>query len=343
MAIGYISGINKKRRYGFIDCPELQLDYIFFHKTNCDKSYRNIYKGDKVSFDIVEKEGKEEAQNISFIQNANLDGLRKDFEKQTKLKGFLKKVEEHYYVEDRDTYIYIRLLFSENENNLKENYGDKLNQLIEYKIVSITDKNKIRAINFNRTFLPECYLILEKKPIEGRVISSEEGVYKIKVYDKIIGFIPASLALKRTPKLEPEEIISVTCIKANEDLDYFLFDLAENIELKNTIENGKRKQLESVKIGDSILGEIKSITSYGIFVSLGFIDGLLHISDILVNYIKDDSKNKQYRELLAETFLKGAKIQVVIECIENEKYSLVLDNTNELNKKLLQEINEKQV
>ena len=91
-----------------------------------------------------------------------MDGLRKDFEKQIKLKDFLKKVEEQYYVKDRDTYIYIRLLISDNEINLKETYENKLNQLIDYKIVSFTDKNKIRAINLNRTFLPECYLILEK-------------------------------------------------------------------------------------------------------------------------------------------------------------------------------------
>jgi hypothetical protein len=45
--------------------------------------------------------------------------------------------------------------------------------------------------------------------------------------------------------------------------------------------------------------------------------------------------------LLAEYFIKGTKIQVVIESIENEKCSLVFDKTNELNRKVLQEINEK--
>jgi small subunit ribosomal protein S1 len=163
------------------------------------------------------------------------------------------------------------------------------------------------------------------------------------VFDKIIGFIPDSLVIKRKSPLEVGERVSVTCIKANEDFDNFVFDLTENIELESKSKYEKRKQLESVKSGDNILGEIKSITSYGIFVSLGFIDGLLHISDIISNYVKDDLKNKNkiYSELLAEYFIKGTKIQVVIESIENEKCSLVFDKTNELNRKVLQEINEK--
>ena len=99
MPTGYISHINGKGKYGFIDCPELQLDYIFFHRTNCDRSYKNIYKGDRVLFDIVETDDKEKlAQNIRFVKNASLDGLLKDFEEQTILKGFLKKVEEYFYV-----------------------------------------------------------------------------------------------------------------------------------------------------------------------------------------------------------------------------------------------------
>ena len=182
-----------------------------------------------------------------------------------------------------------------------------------------------------------------KKPIEGNVINRGKGGYKIKVFDKIIGFIPDSLVIKRKSPLEVGERVSVTCIKANEDFDNFVFDLTENIELESKSKYEKRKQLESVKSGDNILGEIKSITSYGIFVSLGFIDGLLHISDIISNYVKDDLKNKNkiYSELLAEYFIKGTKIQVVIERIENEKCSLVFDKTNELNRKVLQEINEK--
>ena len=53
MPIGYISYLNKSGNYGFIDCPELNLDYIFFHYSNCNKTYRNIHKGDKVSFEPV--------------------------------------------------------------------------------------------------------------------------------------------------------------------------------------------------------------------------------------------------------------------------------------------------
>ena len=64
-----------------------------------------------------------------------------------------------------------------------------------------------------------------KKPIEGNVINRGKGGYKIKVFDKIIGFIPDSLVIKRKSPLEVGERVSVTCIKANEDFDNFVFDL----------------------------------------------------------------------------------------------------------------------
>ncbi|MBM3419374.1 MAG: hypothetical protein FJY17_10710, partial [Bacteroidetes bacterium] len=86
MPIGYISYLNKSGNYGFIDCPELNLDHIFFHFSSCNKTYKNIHKGDKVSFEpeyddtkvVIPKE-------IAFVQNATLDVLKNDFDNGTHL------------------------------------------------------------------------------------------------------------------------------------------------------------------------------------------------------------------------------------------------------------------
>jgi len=344
MPTGHISYFNGIKHFGFIDSIDTEYDHLFFHKSHCNKSYKNIHDGDKVSFELIENgpNGLEIA-DIRFIGNCSLDGLRSDYVKQTTLKGYLKKINEHYYVKDKETYIFIRLFISDNEINLKENYEDKLNHLVEYRILSITSKNKIRAINANRAFLPECYLMQEKKPIIGEVTSKEKGGYKIKVFNTIIGFIPNSFVLKAKAELLLHEKISVTWIKNSENFNSFVFDLTENIQAVNNKGNSKILQQESIKIGDSILGEIKSTTSYGVFITLGYIDGLIHISGIIDDYQKDNDEisNNQYKEILSEIFIKGMRIQVVVEGIQEEKYSLDLDKLNQQNKKLSDEINAK--
>ena len=148
MAEGYISFISSSGHYGFIDSPDLLHDHIFFHSSNCKKSYKHIIKGDKVNFELSPNGEKgDEATNISFIQNTNLDSLKKDFENNKSLKGFLKKIDNKYYVKDKNTYIFIRLIVASYEINLKEVYEDNLNKLIDYKIITLKDNNKIRAFH----------------------------------------------------------------------------------------------------------------------------------------------------------------------------------------------------
>lgn len=232
MAEGYISYINIIKKYGFIESPDLSLDYIFFHNTNCEKSYKYIQKGDKINFDLNQNsENNIEAINISFIKNASLNNLREDFENNKPLKGFLKKIDDRYYVKDRDTYIFIRLKVSNYEINLKEVYEDNLNELIDYKIIMLTEKNKIRAINMNRQFLHDFKSLSEGNKMEGLIIGNVKNKgYKIKIYDKILGFLPNSFVKKTKRLLQVGDLINVTCINVNHNFENVVFNLTENID-----------------------------------------------------------------------------------------------------------------
>ena len=181
MPTGYITYINKNG-YGFIDSPDLQLDYIYFHVTNCARKYKNIYKGDMVSFELDvtwdlkgTNERLYEAKNISFIQNLALEMLHYDYEHGITRQGFLKKIADKYYVKDRKTYVLIRLILTYYEINHQEVYEDKLNQLIDYKIILITPANKIRAINLNRQLLTTCIFLVEGNQTEGQVMTQVKG------------------------------------------------------------------------------------------------------------------------------------------------------------------------
>jgi hypothetical protein len=79
--------------------PRVRRD-LFFHKITGQLVIRWC-AGDKVLFDISKSEdGSPMGVNIEFVNNLNLDSLRKDFEKGSILKGYLKKVDDRYYVKD---------------------------------------------------------------------------------------------------------------------------------------------------------------------------------------------------------------------------------------------------
>lgn len=340
MAIGYISYINAKGLYGFIDCPELQLDDIFFPATFCNKLYKNIYKGDKVNFDLeINSEKEIEAKNISFIQNSSLDGLRRDYNNQNILKGILKKIDNKYYVKDQETSILIRIIIANYEFNLNEVYENNLNKMIEYKISMFTIKNKIRAININRQFLPECKLLIEGNKTEGLVDAKVKGGYQVKIYDNIIGFLPNSLALKSKVILEVGELINVICIKSSEDLSNVVFNLTENYEYETELQIEKEIFTSFLKQGDRFIGKIKVVKEYGVFVSFGLSEGLLHINKILgENYIIQKSSKKEFFKIIEQIFLKEKEIDIEIEEIIDDRISLVWNVKSERNKALYLEI-----
>ena len=78
---------------------------------------------------------------------------------------------------------------------------------------------------------------------------------------------------------------------------------------------------ENTHVGDTIEGTVKSFTSYGAFVDLGGVDGMVHISELSWNRIKHPS----------EVISIGDKIKVIIKDLDKEtkKISLTYKGTTE--------------
>jgi len=74
-------------------------------------------------------------------------------------------------------------------------------------------------------------------------------------------------------------------------------------------ETEKKDILSSIQEGNVVEGVIKNITDYGIFIDLGGIDGLLHVTDISWGRIAKP----------AESFHKGEKITVRVLSFDREK------------------------
>ncbi len=71
---------------------------------------------------------------------------------------------------------------------------------------------------------------------------------------------------------------------------------------------------ENIAVGERFTGKVKSLTSYGAFVDIGGIDGMVHISELSWQRIKNPS----------EVVLVGDEIEVYVKAIDTEKKKISL-------------------
>jgi small subunit ribosomal protein S1 len=141
------------------------------------------------------------------------------------------------------------------------------------------------------------------------------GVGICVVVDEARVFIPSSLVsdtyekdLSKYKDQEIEFVISEFNPKRNRIIgDRRQLLAAERAE--------KQKELLGrLKVGDRVVGIVKNVTNFGVFIDLGGIDGLLHISEMAWGRIDDPRK-----ELKA-----GEEVEVLVKDINNTKIALTL-------------------
>lgn len=84
--------------------------------------------------------------------------------------------------------------------------------------------------------------------------------------------------------------------------------------LKEEKKAAAAKVWENIAVGERFTGKVKSITSYGAFVDLGGVDGMVHISELSWQRIKNPS----------EVVLVGDEVEVYVKAIDTEKKKISL-------------------
>lgn len=145
--------------------------------------------------------------------------------------------------------------------------------------------------------------------IEGDVIAKIRGGFRV-LYDNVPMFLPTShFGFKRSPS--DEELNQAVGTKIN----VAILEMQEDETKRKTVVVTRRPILESefwsnIKRGDKVHGTVTAITTFGVFLDLGPVEGLIHISRLSntrVDNIKDYAK-------------VGDKLDaVVIECDRNTK------------------------
>ncbi len=181
-------------------------------------------------------------------------------------------------------------------------------------------------------------VLVDRRDQDGNLILSREKAAKIKVWDEVKKASEQGIPLKGTIKERVKGGLSVDIgvigflpgsqldIRPVRDLDQFLgqtflFNVIKYDRKRNNVvlsrrtliekerEAEKTQTLELIEEGKVMEGTIKNITDYGIFVDLGGLDGLLHVTDLSWGRITRP----------ADHFAKGQRIQVKVLSFDREK------------------------
>jgi len=144
--------------------------------------------------------------------------------------------------------------------------------------------------------------------IEGVITSRVKGGFSVDI--GLLGFLPGSQADLR-PIRNMDEMVNKTytfkILKYNKKRNNIV--LSRRVLLEADRDKLRSTTLEAIEDGKVMEGIVKNITEYGVFVDLGGVDGLLHITDISWGRVKHPS----------ELFSVGDTINVKILSFDFEK------------------------
>jgi small subunit ribosomal protein S1 len=154
----------------------------------------------------------------------------------------------------------------------------------------------------------------EGSPIEGKITAKIKGGFSVNV-SGVNAFLPGSQLDVKTLK-EVDTIIGkkmfFKILKLNSKVSNVI--ISRRVILEEERQKKKAETIEKLIEGQLIPGTVKNITDYGVFVDLGGIDGLLHISDISWGRINHPS----------EFFALGDDIEVIVLKFDKESEKVTL-------------------
>ena len=138
-------------------------------------------------------------------------------------------------------------------------------------------------------------MIVDVFGIEAFLPGSQIDVKPIRDYDVFVG-----------------KTMEFKVVKINEEFKNVVVSHKALIEAE--LEAQKREIISHLEKGQVLEGTVKNITSYGVFIDLGGVDGLIHITDLSWGRVKHPSEVVQLEQ----------KLNVVILDFDNEKKRIAL-------------------
>lgn len=211
--------------------------------------------------------------------------------------------------------------FKDEEGNLNANVGDIVEVMVEWW----DDEDEIVILSKEKAAKVKIWEEIKKAYdedgiIEGVIVNRVKGGFSVDI--GVQAFLPGSQADLR-PIRNLDEMVGKTftfkILKYNRKRSNIV--LSRRAILEQEREMKRASTLSAMEDGKVVSGIVKNLTEYGVFVDLGGVDGLLHITDISWGRVKHPS----------ELFSVGDRINVKILNfdIEKERVSLGMKQLTE--------------
>lgn len=273
--------------------------------------------------EVAEKSGQKEVKpktaQTPNTGNEDFGALLEDFEAQSTIStgeivtGRVIKVSERGVIIDigfKSEGIVAIEEFTDFENNITVKPGDEVAVMVKQLETpeGYVELSRAEALHLQRWDAIE-KAFNNKETITGRVVERIKGGLKVDL-GGISGFLPGSQIdvrpVRNLDAFKGKEI-EVRILKVNRRRSNIVLSRKSVLEE----ETSKRKTTTLEVLDDDVIveGQVKNITDYGVFVDLGGIDGLLHVTDISWGRVQNPN----------DVFKVGDTIQVKVLKFDREK------------------------
>ena len=204
-----------------------------------------------------------------------------------------------------------------NDSTIDLTAAVKVGDPITVKVLKLNDGDGQVVLSHKRVASEKVSKVLEDAFNNHTVVSA-------KVTEVVKGGLVATV--DEVPVFIPSSLTSDTFTKnlnvfAGQDIEFYMSEFTPakrryigdcKTLLKERKEKAKEEALVRIKEGDIVEGVVKNVTTFGAFVDIGGIDGLLHISEM--SWGRIDSPQNVYK--------KGDTVKVIVKEIKGDKVAL---------------------
>jgi len=216
---GQVSFVNHEKKYIIIEYEQNGKKKVVNGSVDEKLLKRKhvFHIGDTVSFTVglSGRGDKMVATNIQFMYNNALDVLINKARTENNFIGYLKIVDDKYFVKEIDSYLFFPALISPWQ--LKPTEAE-LNEAVTFALDNLEKKEKITASLFTQKFIPE-YYSAERAFKKQEVVETE--VYKISPHGIYLNVFGDKVQAKVSPKAANLPVDIKVGDKLNVRISYF--------------------------------------------------------------------------------------------------------------------------
>lgn len=220
--------------------------------------------------------------------------------------------------------------FADDKGNLPYTVGDTLKgYIVDQNEQGYVVGKSLTKQHVDKQSIRDAY---EKKiPVQGKIYSVTKGGFNVDVLGAR-AFCPVSQISAR-PVDDTSAFIGKT-------MDFMVIECSENCR-RIVVSHRQLAELEAaekreaamakINVGDVVTGKVMRMTSFGAFVDLGGVEGLMHVSEISWQHvIKPQDILKQSQEIEVKILsINGDKIALSMKALQENPFAQVLSELRE--------------